>query len=213
MQEDLLSRDDPRFSWRVVEERLRPFLLRRLAQPDADDVLQEVLLRLHRGLPRLREDDRVSAWMYQVARNAIADHHRARARHPVIAARGDGAPTLAEPYTMPVEPEDGLGERELAANLAPLVARLPSPYREAITLVELEGQTQRAAARSSGVSLSGMKSRVQRGRARLRELLEACCSVAVDVRGQILSAESRDPSGCCGERRRAQARAGTAVAG
>jgi RNA polymerase sigma-70 factor (ECF subfamily) len=137
--------------------------------------------------------------MYQVTRNAVADHHRARARHAVVAERGDGAAKSDELYTLPVEPEGGIGECELAANLAPLIARLASPYREAITLVELEGQTQIEAARLSGISLSGMKSRVQRGRRRLKEILEDCCTVAVDMRGQILSAEPREPScpGCC----------------
>jgi len=78
---------------------------------------------------------------------------------------------------------------------------LPSPYREAITLTELEGRTQREAAQMLGISLSGMKSRVQRGRAKLRGMLEACCKVAVDARGKVIACEPRkgdEPKGCCG---------------
>jgi RNA polymerase sigma-70 factor (ECF subfamily) len=199
--EESLERDVARAAWRAIEERLRPFLARRVAYPDVEDVLQDVLLRVHRGLPGLRDEERFSAWTYRVARSAVADHLRARARRPVVLGRVGGLanPTEDEPFTMPPEPDDDIGERELAAYLAPLVARLPSPYREAITLVELEGQTQLDAARLAGISLSGMKSRVQRGRQRLRELLDDCCIIAMDARGSVISCEPRDTSDpdCC----------------
>jgi RNA polymerase sigma-70 factor (ECF subfamily) len=81
--------------------------------------------------------------------------------------------------------------------VAMLVAQLESPYREAITLVELEGLTARAAADMVGISVSGMKSRVQRGRARLRQLFDDCCEIALDVRGQVTDFTPRAKS-CAG---------------
>jgi RNA polymerase sigma-70 factor (ECF subfamily) len=198
---ELVHREDTTAAWRVIEHRLRPFLARRVAAADVEDVLQEVLLRMHRGIRGVRDEERFAAWTYQVARSAVADHLRARMRHPVASAGSTGARSSAEPEpcTLPAEPDDGIGECELAAYLAPLVARLPSPYREAITLVELEGQTQIEAARLTGISVSGMKSRVQRGRRRLRELLDECCAIALDVRGEVLSAEPREDLDCCRE--------------
>lgn len=80
--------------------------------------------------------------------------------------------------------------RELATYIVPLVAMLPSPYREAITLTELEGLTQQEAAEMVGISLSGMKSRVQRGRRLLRQALDECCEIALDARGAVMSAAS-----------------------
>lgn len=71
------------------------------------------------------------------------------------------------------------------------VAMLPSPYREALTLTELEGMTQKDAAFMLGISLPAMKSRVQRGREKLRETLEACCHIALDARGAVVSCEPR----------------------
>ena len=71
------------------------------------------------------------------------------------------------------------------------MAALPSPYREAVTLTELQGMTQKDAAEMLGISLSGMKSRVQRGRQRIREMLQACCGIALDARGHVLSYERR----------------------
>ncbi|MFO0745528.1 MAG: sigma-70 family RNA polymerase sigma factor [Myxococcota bacterium] len=200
-------------SWRDLEARLRPFVARRVPAPaDVDDVLQEVALRMQRGLAGLREDERFGPWVYQVARSAIADQRRAAARHPLAEpSESDDASAgpAAEPATAAVEPgvepeDDDAVAHEFARYVAPFVAMLPSPYREALTLTELEGLTQKEAAELLGISLSGMKSRVQRGRAKLREALEACCEIALDARGRIVGYSPRVlsevPSCCAGTR-------------
>jgi len=175
--------------WQEVTERVRPFVARRVPAADVDDVVQDVFVRLQRGLGGLRDDQRFSAWLFQVTRSAIAEHGRARARHPL--PHGE-AP---EPVAPPPEPadDDRDAARELSGCVAMFVARLPSPYREAVTLVELEGLTAREAAELAGISVSGMKSRVQRGRAQLRALFEECCEIALDVRGKVTEYAPRAP--------------------
>ncbi len=185
-----------RVGWRDLEAKLRPFVARRVrSETDVDDVVQDVFLRMQRGLAGLRDEERFGPWVYQVARNAIVDHQRAAAKHRVA----EGA-TDAEPAAEEVD-DDGAIERELAAYIAPFVAMLPSPYREALTLTELEGLTQKQAADMLGISLSGMKSRVQRGRVQLRKALEDCCHIALDARGRVVGCEPRPdgrlPDGCC----------------
>jgi RNA polymerase sigma-70 factor, ECF subfamily len=185
-----------RGTWRELEAKLRPFIARRVrAETDVDDVVQEVFLRMQRGLVGLRDDERFGPWVYRVARNAIVDHLRVSRKHPVVDADGN------EEQTPPTDEDDGKVEAMVAGYLAPFVATLASPYREAITLVELEGLTHKQAAEMLGISLSGMKSRVQRGRAQLRKALDACCSIALDARGRILTCEprpdGRPPEGCC----------------
>jgi len=178
-------------AWQDLEARLRPFVARRVAPPDVDDVLQDVFVRMHRGVGALRDEDRLTAWVHQVARSAIADHGRARARHPLP---GAVPPEPAAP------PPDRDADREAASQLAgcvaAFVAQLASPYREAVTLVELEGLTIKDAAELAGISVSGMKSRVQRGRARLRELFEDCCEIALDARGKVTDFEPRRGPTC-----------------
>lgn len=179
---------EARGAWREVEARLRPYVARRVASPtDIDDVLQETFVRMHRGLATLHDGERFGAWVYRVAASAIADHLRARARHPLAGDRGgdDGKPIVAD------ETDDGL-EADLAECVALFVARLPSPYREAITLTELEGLPQKDAAEMLGVSVSGMKSRVQRGRERIRHMFEECCEMSVDCRGHVMACTPRD---------------------
>jgi RNA polymerase sigma-70 factor (ECF subfamily) len=177
-----------------LEARLRPFLSRRVPASDVDDVLQNVFLRVQRGLPGLRDDERFGPWVYTVARNAIADHRRDRARHPI--AHEGAAEEIVE-----AELEDASSEQLLALAVEPFIGMLPSPYREALTLTELQGMTQKDAAEKLGISVSGMKSRVQRGRALLRERLEQCCAIALDARGRVIACEPRDPGlsadACC----------------
>jgi RNA polymerase sigma-70 factor (ECF subfamily) len=183
--------EDARRAQHELELRLRPFVSRRVPPSDLDDVMQEVYLRIQKSLPSLRDEERFIPWLYAVARSAIVDSHRQRGRQPMLVPSG-----------VPDSPAECEGteptplEQELAGYLLSYIAKLPSPYREALTLTELEGLTQKAAADALGITLSGMKSRVQRGRERLRELFEACCRIGVDARGRVIDCTPRDPSGC-----------------
>jgi RNA polymerase sigma-70 factor (ECF subfamily) len=177
---------DARTAIRSLEAQLRPFIARRVAKPaDVDDILQDVFLRMHRGAASLRDDQRFGPWLYQVTRSAIADHRRSAARHP------SAQETHEETAPDTDDADERSAECQLAAHVAPFVAMLPSPYREALTLTELQGVTQKQAADMLGVSVSGMKSRVQRGRVRLRALFEACCNIALDARGRVMACERR----------------------
>ena len=180
---------DTRPALRDLEARLRPFVARRVSSSaDVDDVVQDVFLRMQRGLSTLRDEERFGPWVYQVARSAIAEHRRARTRHPIADREVD---ETEGPVTTIDDGEDGAVERNLATYVAPFIAMLPSPYREALTLTELEGVSQKDGAEMIGISVSGMKSRVQRGREKLRALLEACCEIALDVRGRVIGCEPR----------------------
>lgn len=168
-----------------LDAKLRPFVERRVPRADIDDVMQDVFLRVQRGIAQLRDEDRVGPWVYAVTRSAIAEHHRARARHPL--PKDDHEPEEAPSAV----DDDREAERSLVQAVIPFISLLPTPYREALTLTEIQGLTQREAAEMLGLSISGMKSRVQRGRAELRRLLELCCEIALDPRGRVVSCEPR----------------------
>lgn len=177
---------EARGAWREIEARLRPYVARRVAsKAEVDDIVQEILVKVHKGLGSLQDGERFGGWVYRIAERAIADAARSRARAPIAGARDVGD-----------EPEAGSDEAttlqsELGECVALFVARLPSPYREAITLTELQGLGQREAAEMLGVTLSGMKSRVQRARLKLRDMFEECCEIAVDCRGRVVECEAR----------------------
>jgi RNA polymerase sigma-70 factor (ECF subfamily) len=168
-------------TWKEIDARLRPFVARRVSAPDVDDVMQDVFVRMHAGLASLRDEQRFTSWLFQIARSSIAEHLRTRMRHPLT---DDDAP--ADQAVPPDDEDDREAARALAGCVSIFVAQLPSPYREAVTLVELEGLTAREAADMVGISVSGMKSRVQRGRDQLRRLLAQCCEIALDARGKVI---------------------------
>jgi RNA polymerase sigma-70 factor (ECF subfamily) len=165
--------------WAETTARLRAFIARRVDDPHvANDITQDVLTRLLAG-GGLDTVDNPTGWLYRAARNAVIDHYRLRRRHQPLFDSDERA----------IEPEGTGGPndatRELARCLQPLVDQLPLIYRDAITRVDLHGETHVQAATAAGISVSGMKSRVQRGRDQLRDLLTACCLVHIDRAGAI----------------------------
>lgn len=163
---------------RAVAAKIRPFVQRRVHLDDVDDVLQEILIRVHEGFDGIDDDEQFTRWLYRVASNVVVDHHRRRQRldrrHHEFTAE----------WT-PTETEDD-SEATFAQFVSAFVQMLPSPYREALVLTEIDGLTMKEAASRENISASGMKSRVQRGRRMLRELFEACCEIALDARGHIV---------------------------
>lgn len=182
--------------WREFHDALLAFIARRVpSRETAEDILQNVMVKIHRNAAGVEEAEAVGAWVYAIARNAIADHYRsARVRRELVAGGGRVAETVAEPEA---EPPDLRGE--LAACVAPLLTRLDPASREALSLTEVEGLTQEEAAARVGLSLSGMKSRVQRARRRLRAVLVECCEVELDVRGGLTAYRPRRDACGCGE--------------
>lgn len=174
-------------AWDALRAELHRFVARRLSGPDAEDVVQEALVRIHRGLPAVRDQGAIVGWLYQVTRNTLADHLRASRPSDELTDDHDAGEPIAV---------DDAAFVQLAACLAPFVAMLPDHYREAIELVELRGMSQVDAAAALAIPLSTMKSRVQRGRAQLRDLLEQCCKIAVDARGHVVDVTPRDHCSC-----------------
>jgi RNA polymerase sigma-70 factor (ECF subfamily) len=182
-----MTESSPRaIAWGALRAELHRFVARRVPAADVDDVVQEALLRIHRGLGAVRSEAAVIGWMYQVTRNTLADH--LRASRPIDSLDYDD-------LALPIDPEHA-AFKSLARCVAPFVAMLPAHYREAIELVELRGASQVQAAAQLGVPVSTMKSRVQRGRAQLRELLDTCCAIDLDARGHVVDVTPRTVCAC-----------------
>jgi RNA polymerase sigma-70 factor (ECF subfamily) len=180
--------------WHDFQRPLLAFIVRRVPDRDrAEDILQDVMLRIHRHASELEDSTAVAAWIHQIARNTIADHYRSAAVRRELPS---GVEFDDQARPAPDAPAGQL-RSELAACLGPLVERLAPAYGDAIRLTELEGVTQAEAATRLGLSVSGMKSRVQRARGQLKELLVGCCEIELDRRGGVTSYEPRRrPCGC-----------------
>ena len=173
--------------WQAYRAELLAFVRRRLHDDAAaEDVVQDVLAKGYAERERLRDESRLRPWLYQITRNALIDHYRkAKAAEEV-------PDDLADDDA--VRPADVA--QELAHCLTPLIQRLPAAYREAVVLSELQGVRQKEVAGMLGLSVSGAKSRVQRGRGLLRKMLTACCDINLDARGWPMDHHCRSGCGC-----------------
>jgi RNA polymerase sigma-70 factor (ECF subfamily) len=172
--------------WEDFSQPLLEFIARRVADPDvAEDILQEVFIKIHTNLETLQDQERLVPWLYQVARNKVIDHYRAQ------------RPLEELSETIAVEPEPGEDEPEahVAYAVKEMLGCLPEKYRQALFLTEIKGVRQTELAEKLGISVSGAKSRVQRGREMLREALLECCHFEFDLRGQVMDYIPRP--GCC----------------
>jgi RNA polymerase sigma-70 factor (ECF subfamily) len=183
---------------REVHDHVLGLVARRVRRiEDAEDIAQEVMLRLHRT--ELGAVEHLGAWVHRVALNAVADHYRRAVRRELPFGQVTDYPDLIE-----LEPDDADGDElrlELAECLAPLIERLRPIYRQALEMTDLDGLAQADAAARLGLSTSGMKARVQRAREQLRQELLACCEVDLDRRRRVTGVRSRGAScGSCGQR-------------
>jgi RNA polymerase sigma-70 factor (ECF subfamily) len=182
--------------WAEVGTSMQRFVRRHVADPHhADDVVAEVMLRIHQHLASLDDRERVTAWVFRIARNVITDHYRRIGRRrEVLADELEPAPGVSADAWLD---DQTVAFAELATCIRPLVDALPDDYRRALELTDFEGRTQADAARIEGVSLSGMKSRVQRGRRQFATLVKQCCDVTTDSRGELIDFRlRRDGCGC-----------------
>ncbi len=188
--------------WLEFRERLRAFVARRVSNPaDVDDLVQWAFLQMHRSRAEIRSSERIHAWLYTTARRAIADYYRSGKRGREVLA-GDALDLDALRHGSDAPTGNGDDPRqEVAACLAPVLEHLSTADQNAIVLTEIRGLRITDAAARAGLSLSGMKSRVQRARRRLRQAMLDCCQLALDARGAPTSCVKRDQvAGPCGEK-------------
>ncbi|QDU40840.1 ECF RNA polymerase sigma factor SigE [Maioricimonas rarisocia] len=174
--------------WSQLSDDLRRFIRRRVTAEDvADDLLQETFLRIHRNVGKLRETDRLAAWVYQIARNVIHDHYRRNTRD-VSLKDMDVA-----------EDRDGIEQLRAGASvwLEELIDQLSPTYQEAVRLSEIEGMPQHEVAGRLGLSVSGAKSRIQRGRIQLRDALDQCCAFQFDRQGNVIDCDPKPGRSVC----------------
>jgi RNA polymerase sigma-70 factor (ECF subfamily) len=173
--------------WNTFSGQLLGFIRKRLDDPDqAEDILQEVFVKIHTRLHTLKDKNRLASWLFQITRNTLIDHLRTQSS---TSALPDDVPDRKE------SSEDKNSEQQIASYLLRLVSCLPEGYRQAVELYELEGVKQQEIGKRLGLSHSGAKSRVQRGREMLKNALLDCCHFEFDRTGRIIDYSERQQ--CC----------------
>jgi len=161
-------------AWGQHENELRAWLRGRLGNAhDAEDMLQDLFLKAMRQDKRFCEIANARAWLYEVARNALADRLRLKKEQVEL------------PDDLVAEHDELPAVDSLAACLPRALSELAAEDRDAIMRCDLEGMTQEDYAHLKGLTLPGAKSRVQRARKRLREHLSDVCQVKFDAAGNV----------------------------
>lgn len=168
--------------------KLRAFIRRRVRDDaTADDLAQETLLKVYRSRAALRDDQRIEAWLYRIARTTLIDFYR-RER-----------PGTELPEDIAGEPQERNAEvtAAMTRSLRHFLDELPVAYREPLRLAEFEGLPLTKVALRLGISLTATKSRVRRGREQLKKKLQQCCRLEFDRHGRIIDYTRRKSAHCC----------------
>ncbi len=175
--------------WEMLRVKLRAFIMSKVHnEAVADDLLQELFIKIHDNIDQLKDHTRIQPWIYQISRNLIIDHFRK------IRKETNYSPAI-DLLTEEVQHEES--ENSMAEALRDMISMmddLPPEFCEALCMTEIGGLSQKKYAAIKGISYSGAKSRIQRARKMLRDMLMKCCHYEFDKYGTILEIR---PAGCC----------------
>lgn len=153
------------------------FIQRRVRnRSDAEDLTQEVVYKLLRS--NTEGVRNVKSWMYTIAQNTVIDYYRKRE-----AATEDIELLEQELADADTKPQ---AWQEMSACIQPFLAQLPEEYRTVLQLSDLDGLPQKEIAQRLGINYTTLRSKVQRGRKKLKQLITASCTVVQGGRGYIL---------------------------
>jgi RNA polymerase sigma-70 factor (ECF subfamily) len=174
--------------WEDFHTPLQQFIRKRVSdEVTAEDVLQDVFLKIHQHMETLKDVKKLESWIYQIARNAIIDAYRSSKPTTTLEA--------AEALALPEELPDDDVVSDLLPCIRAMVRSLPEHDRQALILTEYQGLTQKELSERLGLSFSGAKSRVQRAREKLKQQLLECCHFELDRWGHVIDYQPR--CACC----------------
>lgn len=172
--------------WLKLEHKLHAFILSKVQdEAVAADLLQELFIKIHANIDKLHDHTKLQSWIYQICRNLIIDHFRIQQKEKQ---------KIALAFESEVEENEEDFMSETIEDMIKMMSDLPSEYCEALCLTELGGLSQKEYADKIGISYSGAKSRVQRARKMLKDLLMNCCHYEFDKYGTVIGIY---PVNCC----------------
>ncbi|WP_421918972.1 RNA polymerase sigma factor SigZ [Marinifilum sp.] len=171
--------------WNIYHKQLLSFIQKRVSDSVlAEDILQEVFIKIHSKIDSLQEDKKIKAWLFQITRNTIIDYYRKSSKAEEVDAN-----------ILDLEDENNAeAMADIQTCIVPMIKSLPEDYRDALMLSELNGLSQKELSEKLQISYSAAKSRVQRGRSLLKEALSKCCSFEKDANGKIIDYEKKASS-------------------
>jgi RNA polymerase sigma-70 factor (ECF subfamily) len=177
----------PEELWNTYSLELKGYIMRHVSDKyEAEDILQEVGIRIQQNTNKIKDIANVKAWLYRITYNLIVDYYRKTKKLSLL----DDFNEISIPDT----PAQENYNKETAECLLKLVEYLPATYKEAIIESDYNGKKQNMLAQKWGLSNSGSKTRIQRARKKLKAVLNSCCEVKPDHAGNIIEFHSKESS-------------------
>jgi len=175
--------------WRQFHQQLLVFIRAKVNDHAiAEDILQDVFVKVHQNIGHLTNQSKLQPWLYQICRNTIVDFYRSKALIVVSSNLDDSlVKDLNETITAKESHQD---QEQLNRCIALLIADLPEKYSDILVRSELLEQKQQIIADQEKLSLAAVKSRIIRGRDQLKKKLQACCDFEFDELGPQASCKS-----------------------
>jgi RNA polymerase sigma-70 factor (ECF subfamily) len=160
----------------------------------AEDLTQETFLKVRKVLETGTQPERLRGWLFQIARNTVFDFLKESKRFVALDQRSE---TVEREQDRDTDSSNNKFRLALFSYTLRAIQTLPVEDQEALILTEIEGLDRQELAEKLSISLSAAKSRVHRGRAKLRKIVDECCRLITDPYGRVIDWERRATK-CCG---------------
>lgn len=175
--------------WKEYRSSLKAFLHSKISNAaDVDDLLQEILIKTHQNLAKIRAEESIKSWLFQIANYTIIDFYRRNKTFTEL----NQEEAVSETVWLKAQERDI--KQELSACIEPFIQALDERDAALLTAIDINGESQRQYAESLGISYSTLKSRVQKARTQLRSLFDNCCQMELDAQGNLMEYEPQKRS-------------------
>lgn len=177
----MISQNNTQQIWESFSNKLKRFIKSKVDnKSDAEDILQEVFLKIHKNINTLDDKKKLPAWIYSITRNSITDFYRKKGIVKKV-------PYLDNINYIDESTPDEI--RNIRDCLKSFINNLPEKYGSALELSDIRGLRQKEVADLLEISLPGAKSRIQRGRAMIKEHFIDCCKFKIDNNGKLIGGQ------------------------
>ncbi len=177
--------------WTQIYQQLLGFVSKYVTNTDdAQDIVQDTFIKVKTNIEKLENPSKIEKWIYQIARNTMNDYFRKQKKR---FEEDNSVDVIVEPTAF--NNEDILVQiqtTKFSKYAGFVINELPEKYKKAVFMADIEGLKMKEVAEELNLSVSGAKSRVQRGRKLIKEIILKCCDVNTDKYGNIIDYEPRN---------------------
>jgi len=172
--------------WTNIHGKLFGYISKQIKnKDDINDIIQDTFIKVKTNIDSLKNPAKVESWIFQIARNTMNDFFR-KQKKSFNNEENTEEISIEQDATTEEDIKIKIQTQHFSEYAGFVVSELPEKYRMAVHLADIEGLSMKEVATELGISISGAKSRVQRGRKMIKEIILECCEVNTDKYGNIV---------------------------